>query len=326
MKQGKVSPAASAVTVRRRTFSGHRRRERRRAPRPRLSVIVASYNAPQTLEACLAALMSQEEAVEVVVSDCSPSDPTEKLSRRFPTVRFVHFSEPKSLPELRWAVLKHVHGDIVGTIEARCIPAKDWCARIIQAHDRKPAAATIGGPVGVWQGAPPLELGMYFSEHVAFAPPVVTGRAPAICDANLSYKRRTLEVWRSLRDEGVWEATLHDEAQRQGSELVLCDAAVEYRHDGYGFWSALKQRFHYGRSYAAERVRSQGGARALAYAASCAALPLLLTWRNWKAARGKGLSKLFVRAFAWTAALNAVWSAGELAGYAFGRPARTHIF
>lgn len=294
------------------------------AGRPTLSVVVASYNAESALEECLAALVGQPAALEIVVSDCSPVDPTPHLQPRFPTVRFVHFDEPKSLPELRWAVLDGLQGDIVGTVEARCIPEPDWCEQVIRAHEWQPQAATIGGPVGLYDKASRLELGMYFSEHVAFAPPIAVGPSTMVCDANLSYKRRSLESWKEHLDAGVWEATIHDRERRNGAVFGLCSAGVEYRHAGYGAATAIRQRFSYGRSYAAERASTVGSR--LFYAAVCPALPFLLTYRNWKAARDRGMGKLFMKALGWTAAFNTLWSAGEFAGYAFGRPARTSIY
>ena len=293
---------------------------------PTLSVVVASYNAEESLEQCLEALITQPEATEIVVSDCSPEDPTPRLQGRFPEVKFVHFDSPKSLPELRWAVLDGLKGEIVGTIEARCIPEADWCATVIRAHQTHPDAATIGGPVGIHQKAPAFELGMYFSEHVAFAPPVAVGPSTTVCDANLSYKRSALNAWGEYLDSGVWEATMHEEARRDGATLALCDARVQYRHVGYGVWTAIRQRFEYGRSYAAERVASSRLSGGLRHAACCPLLPFVLTWRNWRAAHAKGLDRPFLRSIGWTATFNALWSLGEFAGYAFGRPARTGIY
>lgn len=316
----------SAISTRSPSRRAHRRRTPPRAAssRPTLSVIVASYNAESALEECLEALVRQPLATEIVVSDCSPADPAPHLQERFPTVRFVHFDEPKSLPELRWAVLQELSGEIVGTIEARCIPAPDWCEQVVQAHEAQPKAATIGGPVGVYRDASRFELGMYFSEHVAFAPPVAVGPSATVCDANLSYKRKVLEGWTEHLQAGVWEATMHEEARRKGAVLGLCNAGVEYRHVGYGLRSAILQRFEYGRSYAAERVTS--AASALSYAAMCPLLPFVLTYRNWKAARAKGMERLFLKSIGWTAAFNALWSLGEFAGYTIGRPARSSIY
>ena len=113
---------------------------------PTLSVVVASYNAEESLEQCLEALVRQPKATQIVVSDCSPEDPGPRLQARFPDVEFVHSDSPKSLPELRWAVLDRLQGEIVGTVEARCIPEPDWCATVIAAHQTHPNAATIGGP------------------------------------------------------------------------------------------------------------------------------------------------------------------------------------
>src|SRR5450432_611124 len=70
-----------------------------------LSVIVTSYESPGTLRLRLRSLVTQGEAREIVVSDCSTRQPARFLQTEFPGVRFLQFDEVRSVPQLRWAAL-----------------------------------------------------------------------------------------------------------------------------------------------------------------------------------------------------------------------------
>ena len=59
---------------------------------PTVSVVVASYNSWESLEQCLSSLTNQQ-ATEVIVADCSDSDHTPALAARFPSVKFRHFNQ-----------------------------------------------------------------------------------------------------------------------------------------------------------------------------------------------------------------------------------------
>ncbi len=289
-----------------------------------LSVIVTSYESPETLRQCLKSLSRQEEAGEIVVSDCSRELP-ERLKRDFPAVRFLQFGEARAVPELRWAALPLVTGEVVAAVEARCVPSATWCAELLAAHRGQPDAPAVGGPVTLAPGASAFDWGLYFCEYGAFAPPVQTGEAPAISGANLSYKRAALEACADLTGRGEWETLIHEQWRRGGLHLWLCQAAVEFRNS-ISPATALTQRWHYGRGYAADRVRGAGLVKRLAYAAAGCALPLLLLARIALLARQKRLGSVFLRACGWVALLSTAWSAGEIAGYLAGQSRVRRIF
>lgn len=291
----------------------------------RLAVIVTSYDSHAVLRRGLASLTAQPEVAEIVVADCSPRDPAKLLGEEFPRVRFLHFRAKRVVPVLRWSALALTSATLVGALESRCVAAPDWARRIVEAHDAAPTAPAIGGPVAPGSTANAFELGLYFCEYGAFAPPVAEGPAPALSGANLSYKRSDLEAEQDYLDSGRWETFLHNQWLAAGRELRLCGAAIEF-HNTMKPGVALRQRFHYGRGYAAERVVAEPGARRWLYAAFCPLLPLLLTGRMASAARAKGMGGLFLRALGWTLLLNTAWAAGEFVGYTLGADPEPRIF
>jgi len=290
-----------------------------------LSVIVTSYESPRILERCLQALASQKEIAEIVVADCSRLDPAEELRECFPAVRFLHFDQPRTVPQLRWAALPETSGEIVGAIEARTIPARDWAAHILAAHHGEPEACAVGGPVRSPGAAFAFDLGLYFCEYGAFAPPLVEGPARALSGANLSYKRRALDENRDLLDAGVWETVLHERWLAQGKMLRTTNAAIDFVNT-MSRPTALRQRFNYGRGYAAERIEFAPAWRRVYWAAISPLLPGLLVWRTLRGAAAKGLGPQAARSLGWILLLTCAWSAGEVVGYALGTPGRAKIF
>ena len=80
----------------------------------------------------------------------------------------------------------------MAAVEARCVPASDWCARIETAHAAFPEAPAIGGSVAVAEGASARDLGLYFCEYGLYVPPAQEGITRDLSGANLSYKRAAL--------------------------------------------------------------------------------------------------------------------------------------
>lgn len=288
-----------------------------------LSVIVTSYRSRQILDACLASLSAQPDASEIVVADCSPDDPSDTLHARFPRVRVVHAPRKLTVPALRWSALPFTSGDIIAAVEGRSVPASDWCAELLRTHALYPDAPAVGGPVILKQGASTFDWGLYFCEFAPFAPPIAARALPQLSGANLSYKRPALVAARDLLDDGQWETVLHDRWRRDEKTVAMSSGVVEFRN-GMSVGDAFRMRFHYGRSYAADRCPASP-LRWL-YAVGAPLLPFLLTFRAGRSARRAGLLDRFVVALPWVAVFNTAWAAGEMAGYLFGRSARSHIY
>jgi hypothetical protein len=288
-----------------------------------LSVIITSCNAADLLDRCVAAIVPQPEAQEIIVADCSIDDPTPRMRARYPQVR-IHRMPMTSVPVLRWTAARQARGDVIGAIEARCIPASDWCAKIVAAHTAWRDAPAVGGPVALHADAASMDAGLYLCEYAAFAPPVREGPAAELSGANLSYKRADLERAADLLDAGVWEAAIHERWRRDRRSLAMSSALVTF-HNGLAARDALAMRFHYARAYAAERVAGDIVRRVI-YAVGTPILPALLTWRAARAARAKGLTRELRRGALWLLLFNLAWSAGEFAGYVFGAPSRPRAY
>jgi len=259
-----------------------------------------------------------------VVADCSPDDPTAELEARFPGVRVMHVPRKLTVPALRWRAVPLTRGDLVAAIEGRSVPSPTWCADLVAAHAQAPQAPAVGGPVELKPGARAFDWGLYFAEFAAFAPPLPTGPSPQLSGANLSYKRAALDGSRDLMDEGLWEAALHERWRARGEPLWMSDARVAF-HNGMTRGDAMRMRFHYGRSYAADRFRDTRG-MALLYVPVALLLPALLIARAARHAMRARLVPEFLLGWPWLSVLSTAWAAGEMTGYLLGRAAEPEIY
>ena len=290
--------------------------------RPRLSVIVASYNSAATLERCLESLESQlDTSAQVIVADCSSEDPRNSFRVQFPTVRFLHFEEKLTIPELRREALKVTQGEIVAMTEGRMVPDADWAAALIEAHNGDPKAAAVGGAIDNKAGSS-FDAAVYFCEYGRHMPPTGDGETLDLSGGNLSYKRWALEQCKDLVEAGAWEPFLNQRLAEQGHRLLRCErAVVEYRNSltAGGF---LRQRFHYGRWFAAARVEPYVPLVRPVFAAFCPFVPLLLTARLARVVFGRRRRRgAFLLALPWILLFQTVWAAGEFCGYLAGKGA-----
>ncbi len=289
--------------------------------RPRLSVVVASYNSPASLESCLESLRQQSsgDGAEVVVADCSPEDMRTRLGPRFPEVRFLHFDRRLTIPELRREALRVARGEVVAMTEGRMAPSPGWTGALLESHSRQAQAPAVGGPID-FEGASVFDAAVFFCEYGLHMPPTGDGPATLLSGGNLSYKRWALDLCADLIEAGAWEPVVNDRLRSQGHALYRAgDALVRYRNS-LSASEFLRQRFHYGRWYAHVRGETAGWVHRVIYAAFCPLLPFLLTFRLARIAFGRRRHRAaFIRALPWIVFCQSAWSAGELCGYLFGK-------
>jgi hypothetical protein len=307
---------------------------------PTLSVIVAlvsdTTGAPDCahLEPCLAALARQAGAppMEIIVPVLPATAGIAELRRKYPEARIfeapdlrLYTGQPGSREhhdELRARGMARARGRIVALIEDHGIAAEDWAARIVEQHGEthNSGAAGIGGAVenGIDR---PLNWAVYYCDFLRYQRPFPEGDSWVASDANVSYKRAALEmvapVWREVFHESSVNGTL----RARGERIALSPAIVVYQHrQGLDFKGAMKERFVWGRSYAATRAGLAGNSKRIFWAVFAPALPVLMlarmTLMAWRKRRTMGP---FIRAFPFTAALIVSWSWGEFVGYSTGR-------
>jgi hypothetical protein len=303
---------------------------------PVLSVIVAivsdTTRSPDAnhLEPCLAALTRQTDvpAIEIIVPHLPAVAGIAAVRARYPGVRFVEIPDLKTYTgqsgsrehhdELRSRGIALARGRIVALIEDVGVAAPDWAASMIGSHQRE--FAGVGGAIenGVDR---PLNWAVYYCDFLRYQNPLRAGESPIASDANVSYKVASLEkiapVWREV----FHEASVNGALRQRGERIGLSPRAVVYQHrQDLRIGPALRERFVWGRSYAATRAGLAGTPRRLFWAIFAPALPLILLYRMTVMAAAKRRTlAAFIRSSPLLAALVTSSALGEFAGYVTGR-------
>jgi hypothetical protein len=306
------------------------------AETPVLSVVVVIVSDtmeradPNHLAACLDALSKQIDAppMEVIVPHLRDVDGLADLQARFPRVRFMPVPD---LGETRYGGGREHHdvlrarglaaarGDVIGLIEDHARPDENWCARMAAAHHAPHAA--IGGAIenGVDRA---LNWAVYYCDFGRYQNPLPPGQSSFASDANVTYKRSALQPIRSTWEEAFREVVVNATLISRGETIALRPDVVVYQNRrGLRLGAVMRERFVWGRSYAATRCRRLGNLTRLAYAGVCPLLPGILFLRMAATAWRKGSHfEAFVRALPLTVALVTIWSIGEGVGYLTARP------
>ncbi len=289
-------------------------------PRPDLSVVIASVNGlPYPLD-CLAALAAQrgDQAVEVVLADCTGPATVAAVRERFPSVRILAYDEPKSVPWLRAAGIRAARGRLVAVTEDHCVPRPDWCERLLEVQATTGWAA-VGGGVENDSTTRVVDWAVFFCEYSQHMSPVPRGVSDFIPGMNVAYDMDALEPMMAAFEEGLWENFLHDRLRAGGFELGMDPAIVVGHKKHFTVPMFLSERFHYSRSFAGMRVAGQPLSRKLGWAAASVALPPLLVGRvSANVLRRRRHLGWYVRALPLVVVFSVMWSVGETVGYLTG--------
>jgi glycosyltransferase involved in cell wall biosynthesis len=116
-----------------------------------ISVAICTFNRSGLLRTCLEGLAAQtidKARMEVIVVDNNSSDDTAEVTGRFesafPALRYV-FEEKQGLSRARNAAIAAATTPIILYIDDDAIPYSDWAETFIEAFDRFPDCAVIGG-------------------------------------------------------------------------------------------------------------------------------------------------------------------------------------
>jgi GT2 family glycosyltransferase len=113
--------------------------------RPRVSVVVCSYNGGRTLEQCLRSLQALNYPdYEVIVVDDGSTDDTPAILGRFPDVRAIRQTN-QGLSAARNVGLHAATGSVVAYTDSDCYADPDWVTHLVYQLERSGADA-VGGP------------------------------------------------------------------------------------------------------------------------------------------------------------------------------------
>jgi hypothetical protein len=294
-------------------------------PELTLSVVVAAWNDPIQLRACLRSLgeAAKQQTFEVIVA-YPPGRGFEACLRDRQTHAHgaVTLGVPvfgaATVPQLRKSGLAQASGAVVAFTEDHATVGPGWSAALLREFESA-ACVAVGGPVAQGSGLSSLDWAAYLFDYGRFMPPVPFGSARELSGLNMSFARSVLIDAEPAMADGVFEGPLLERLRRNRHEMHLAPLAVVYHNKRYQLREALVSVFHLGRGYAGRRLeRARRGAR-LARVLSCSLLPSVLLWRTLPAALVRSREKWrVVSSFGYLSLIALSWSVGECVGYIAG--------
>jgi GT2 family glycosyltransferase len=284
-----------------------------------LAVVIAAWNGPESLERCLASLAEEIDTgeIEVIVASNYASEAEGMIRAQYPSVSLVALPREATVPELRARGVARASGAIVALLEDHAVCAPGWAEAMRRAH-RSPWAA-VGGAVENASRSRRIDWAVYFYDYGAYMPPGLAGETAVLTGLNVSYKREALEaVGDEIRD-GFFETRVHAALRDLGYRLYFEPGALVFHDKSHALVGAIRQAFHFGRSFAAMRVATAPATVRAALALGTPLLPVLLLARIASHTMRNGRHRReLLGCLPHLVALVAGWSAGELCGYAAG--------
>ncbi len=279
-----------------------------------LSVVVASFRAPEVLAECLESLRPQCESLgaELIVARV-PCSADERLGALAAGCRVVTAPPATGLPRLRGAGLAQAGGDWVAMTEDHCVADPGWLAALQAAGE--PGVQVLGGRMGNARRERAVDCGAFFAEYGFYGargnPPDAT---PHMTEANAAYHRSVIADVAAWAKDGQWENVIHDRLRAQGRRFQSVPGARVRQNLRYHLRPFCRDRFAHGRDFARARGRDIPAWRRMLLALGTPVLPLLLAARVARAADPEEVAT-FGRALPATLTFLGAWAAGEAVGY-----------
>lgn len=296
---------------------------------PIVSDTIGTRANAEALADCLEGFSCQlnTPATELIVPHHDQVDGIHELRRKYPDVIFLPVPEVSIRQRKRGGREHHdvlrargmlaATGELIGLVEDHAMPDPNWSANTVAAHREE--NAVIGGAMenGVDRL---LNWAVYFCDFGKYQNPVPAGPSSFASDANVIYKRRSLERVRDAWQRSFREVIVNGRLMSLGEKVVLRPDVILYQNRRrLRFGEALLERYIWGRSYAATRNSLLTLPKRILYAVLSPALPFVLALRiggvAWNRRRcfGKYLAALPIILL-----LQISWSLGEGTGYLRG--------
>lgn len=286
---------------------------------PEMAVLIPSVNSYSDLRNCLLRLRQQDVAMEVIVIERLGGEVRVALARDFPQVVVIEVATDTTIPQMRAIGHLRARAPAVAVIEDHVMVPPDWARRMLDALNEGTGHDVVAGAFENTATDTLTDWASFLCEYSGSLPPLPSGPVAGIPGNNTIYRKEVLDRYREALDANQWENHLHDLMRADGVELIMRPDIVVGHKMHYTFGLYMSQRFHYSRSFAANRVKGVPLPKRLAMGAAAFALPPILFKRTVDRIRSKGKhSKELRRSLPMLSAFVVSWAAGEVAGYWLG--------
>jgi predicted dehydrogenase len=301
-----------------------------RKPDPLVSIVVTIVEGGAYVRDFLQSIADFEDPppLDVIVPyDASVAD-VAAYAAEFPFVRFMDLGTITPIRPITSEAGKHelydrrrsaglaaAKGDIIGILEDRGRPAKNW-ARVLVSLYEETGRNVIGGAIECQEPASPINFAFWTTDFGRYGRPFRSGPADWVSDVNLSYSRKALEETRHLWKERYHEPIVHWHLIGKGEELWLSDElVVNHVRPKETLKRLLPERFQWGRLFGEIRVRDMPDGKRFALIAASPIIPPMLWLRHFRLQASKGRGMRYLKALPYVMILSTAWTLGEVWGY-----------
>lgn len=299
-----------------------------------LSIIVTIVDGGDVLRRFMDALVGQEgaPAMQILVPYDATTPEIRALEKEYPTARFIDMGPVTTVRPVSTAAGQHelydrrraagLHqatGALIGILEDRAPPRRDWARTMQRLHNELPWGI-IGGAIECAPGDL-LNWAFYACDFSRYGLPFESGPRKWVSDVNVCYKRRVLDDTKAIWNERFNEAKVHWTLTERGETLYLTsEAVVDYKTPYKSLASVLPERFHWGRLFGHVRARHVAPLERLRLIVTGPFIPVVLFFRHARVQRRLGNFGRFLRASPLMLPLLAAWTTGEVWGYVTRKP------
>ena len=136
----------------------------------KVSVIVPFYNAAETIERCINALLAQNypaDNYEVILVDNNSTDNTAQIVKKYPRIKLLTENKQGSYAARNRGVAES-KGGIIAFTDSDCVPAPEWLNRILESFDSSQVGIVQGGRIYASECSALTLLEAYESERVNY--------------------------------------------------------------------------------------------------------------------------------------------------------------
>jgi len=230
--------------------------------KPKISVIIASYNSSKTIEGCLKSLEEQttELEFEIIVVDSSNDGTGELVERKFPYVKIYQSQERRFPGDARNIGISLAKGKIIAFIDADCRAEKNWIKEILRAHESP--HPVIGGAIANADPKSYIGWAAYFCEFSNWMPGVQHGWLDDIPAANISYKREIFDLYgRFIEGTYCSDTEFHWRLGKDGHRLLFVPSILVSHSCIDKLERFLRHEVFHGKCFAKVRVHAQDFSR-----------------------------------------------------------------
>jgi len=285
----------------------------------KLSIVVVSIYSYQSLINCLDSILAcgNQDKIEIIVVGNSSDNSFPHLDIKYPSVRFVQFSQNMGIPELSAEGIAQTSGEIIALTDSSCLVDGDWITSILKAHQSK--SAVVGGTVEIHGLKKAVDWAAYFCEYGEFMYPLKAGSVDALPGNNISFKRSALLIGNEYVKNKFWKTFWCQNLRAEGVELISEPSMLVYYTKNFRLVSFLTRRFHHGRCFAGMRAIEFTIIKRVLYLNGSVLLPFIFLYRVIFTIVGKKRRlKELLLSFPLIVLAIIFWSLGETCGFLAG--------